>query len=148
LAASELKDTESALRFWNSATMAIPEPSRQSYFQALALRRLENHEAATAVLVGLRDFAEKRSRQIQKIDYFATSLPNLLLFEDDLEKRNQIECQFLIALASDGLGDSTKASAMLREVIAEDPNHLWAINALRWIESGTETTEREARLTR
>ncbi|HXO96614.1 MAG TPA: DUF5107 domain-containing protein, partial [Chthoniobacterales bacterium] len=37
------------------------------------------------------------------LDYFATSLPNLLLFEDDLQKRNRVDCLFLLALSELGL---------------------------------------------
>jgi hypothetical protein len=68
-----------------------------------------------------------------KIDYFATSLPNLLLFDDDLAKRNRIESLVLSALASHGGGDREKAVGLLQQVIAEDPNHLFAEEALHWI---------------
>ena len=70
-----------------------------------------------------------------KIDYFATSLPNLLLFDDDLDKRNRIDSLLLSALASDGLGDAEKAIEQLQQVIAEDPNHLFAAEMLDWFEA-------------
>jgi len=61
-----------------------------------------------------------------KIDYFATSLPNFLLFEDDLQKRNQIDSLFLRALASLGLGNLERAVEDLRRTLELDKNHLWA----------------------
>jgi hypothetical protein len=61
-----------------------------------------------------------------KIDYFATSLPNFLLFEDDLQKRNRVECLFLRGLARLGLGDENGATADLEETLRLDRNHLWA----------------------
>ena len=46
---------------------------------------------AREVLLELAQFASREDEDRPKIDYFATSLPNLLLFDDDLEKRNRIE---------------------------------------------------------
>ncbi len=71
-----------------------------------------------------------------KIDYFATSLPNFLLFEDDLEKRNRVDCLFMIALADLGEGKADRASALLNEVLIMDPNHLAARVELRSIARG------------
>ena len=68
-----------------------------------------------------------------KIDYFATSLPNLLLFDDDLGKRNRIESLLLSALASNGLGDVEGAIRQLEQAVSGDPNHLLANEMLRWI---------------
>jgi tetratricopeptide (TPR) repeat protein len=67
------------------------------------------------------------------IDYFATSLPNLLLFEDDLDKRNNVDALLLSALAHDGLGNTEKAVRQLEQLLVEDPNHLLAAELLRWI---------------
>jgi len=65
------------------------------------------------------------------IDYFATSLPNFLLFEDDLEKRNRIDCFFLIGLAQQGLGQQLEAEQAFRQALALDPNHLGALQELQ-----------------
>ena len=61
-----------------------------------------------------------------KIDYFATSLPNFLLFDDDIQKRNEIECLFLRGLAHLGLGDFAAAIADFQAVLSRDRNHLLA----------------------
>ena len=42
-------------------------------------------------LDAIAEFASQLMKAEPKIDYFATSLPNLLLFDDDLDKRNRIE---------------------------------------------------------
>jgi hypothetical protein len=65
------------------------------------------------------------------IEYFATSLPDLLLFEDDLEKRNRVECLFLRGLAKQGLGQGADACEDYREVLRLDSNHIWAQEQLR-----------------
>ncbi len=61
-----------------------------------------------------------------KIDYFATSLPNFLLFEDDIQKRNKAAALFVRGLAHLGLGNESDAVSDLKQVLAMDRNHLWA----------------------
>jgi hypothetical protein len=99
----------------------------------LALRALGDEEASCAALERLARFAEEKSQATPQIDYFATSLPNLLLFDDDLEKRNRIETAVLSALAEHGLGESEKAVELLRQATADDPNNLLGLDALRWV---------------
>ena len=57
-------------------------------------------------------------RATVEIDYFATSLPALLLFDDDLDLRNQIACRYLEGLASLGLGRPRAARRAFRDVLA------------------------------
>jgi len=57
---------------------------------------------------------------------FATSLPNFLLFDDDLQKRNRTECLFLRGLAKLGLQRMEESAADFREALTLDVNHMWA----------------------
>ena len=66
-----------------------------------------------------------------RIDYFATSLPSLLLFDDDLDARNRTECRYLTGLAQLGLGNPSVARRAFRDVLAADPNHVGAAARLR-----------------
>ncbi len=134
LAARQAGHADLARRHWTAAASALPEPGMHSYFQALAMRELGDEEAARQVLSELARFAEKKRQSVAKIDYFATSLPNLLLFDDDLEQRNRVESLFLAALADHGLGQRDKAIDGLRQVTASDPNHLDAGFVVDWIE--------------
>jgi hypothetical protein len=97
-----------------------------------------HQQAANEVLSSLAEFAKSQMATEPKIDYFATSLPNLLLFDDDLRKRNEIESQLLSALASHGLGDEAEALRGLQQVVAQDPNHLFAAQTLQWLKEGSE----------
>jgi tetratricopeptide (TPR) repeat protein len=65
--------------------MAVTEFSELTIFKALALRELEQVSEATAVLNAVRDYAAVERKVPAKIDYFATSLPNLLVFEEELD---------------------------------------------------------------
>ncbi|HZL52811.1 MAG TPA: DUF5107 domain-containing protein [Terracidiphilus sp.] len=140
LAAYKHGDSALARRFWNAAEAPLAAFGIHSWFQALSLRELGNEEEARVVLTGLSEFAAKQMNTEPRIDYFATSLPNLLLFEDDLVKRNLVDSVLLSALASHGLGDAKSAVQQLEEVIALDPNHYYAAELLSWIQLEAEMT--------
>jgi len=133
LAAQGLGDTDTAQRFWKAGAVPLPGPGIHSYFRALALLSLNQREAGHAVLKELEHYAAEMLSTEAKIDYFATSLPNLLLFDDDLQKRNRIEANVLIALAKEGLGERAAAIGLLQDVLADDPNHLLASETLYWL---------------
>ncbi|HLY41784.1 MAG TPA: DUF5107 domain-containing protein [Terracidiphilus sp.] len=133
LAADGLGDAERAQRYWRAAAAPLASVGMQSYFQACALKAMVEDGAAREVLLGLAEHADVMRKTKPKIDYFATSLPNMLLFEDDLAKRNRTEATFLLALATDGLGDREKALELLGSVLREDPNHLPAMEMTRWL---------------
>lgn len=69
-------------------------------------------------------------RQTPQIDYFATSLPAMLLFDEDLNRRNQIDSLFLEAQGLFGLGKTTEGRSKLDEVLAIDPSHAAAIDLI------------------
>jgi hypothetical protein len=96
--------------------------------EALRARGLETE--ARALLEELLRAARRRAREEVRIDYFATSLPSLLLFDDDLSRRNAIECRYLEGLALGGLGRIAGARRSLRRVLAEDVSHLGATEAM------------------
>jgi tetratricopeptide (TPR) repeat protein len=133
LAAQGLGDTARARQLWKIAASPLPSLGSHTYFQALALFALDQRDSGLGILNQLREFAAGMLHADPKIDYFATSLPNLLLFDDDLKKRNRIEANVLSALAQDGLGNRSAAISLLRQVIADDPNHLFASEMLRWM---------------
>lgn len=143
MAAEQLGDVELAHRYWRAAAAPLMSPGIHSYFQAQALKALGNHEAASAVLSKLAEFAEERMNAEPKLDYFATSLPNMLLFEDDLARHNQIESYLLKALVSLGSGDSASAATLLKKLVVEDPNHLFAAETLAWITSEARTVSEQ-----
>lgn len=87
-------------------------------------------QASTSLLEDLLAFATKLERTPPTIDYFATSLPTMLLFDDDLQARNVQRARFLQAQALWGLGDRPAAKVLLEEVLARDPSHAMAADLL------------------
>ena len=83
--------------------MAVTAYSELSYYRALALAALGKKDEAKAVLEGMKAFAGKGMKTPFKIDYFATSLPLLLIFDDDLESVKNAHMKNLAELADQGL---------------------------------------------
>jgi tetratricopeptide (TPR) repeat protein len=80
---------------------------------------------------GLLNHARKLRKAPATIDYFATSLPAMLLFEEDLERRQETEALLLEAQAHLGLGNRLKARSLLTAVLKRDPNHAVAADFAR-----------------
>ncbi|MFD2255480.1 DUF5107 domain-containing protein [Luteolibacter algae] len=83
--------------------MEVTEHSALSYYRGLSLLELGRSDEANALFADLKLFAENELTRPAKIDYFATSLPLLLVFEDDLEQSRRKEMNHLIDLATRGL---------------------------------------------
>ena len=86
----------------------------------------------------LIDFStgEKHYYDQVKIDYFAVSLPDLQLFDEDLTVRNRAHCEYLIALGSFGLGQTERSKTCYDRVLAIDNTHQGAILHKRLLERG------------
>lgn len=138
LAAEHIGNTLLAQQCWHAAAAPLPSIGYHSFFQALAEKKLGHLDAARNTLTALAEFAHTQSSIQPQIDYFATSLPNFLLFDDDLALRNRIECAFLTALAHLGLGQTESATRQLDQVLADDPNHLAAIEIKQWLAAGAD----------
>ena len=66
---------------------------------------------------------ELGSGRKQVMDYFAVSLPDVRIWDDSLDTKNEIHCKYMLALGYYGLGDKDKALEYLAEVEALDNNH-------------------------
>jgi hypothetical protein len=114
--------------------MAVQPFSETTYYKALALEKLGKSEEADKLLRDLLVHARTMKRQKARIDYFATSLPAMLLFDDDLQKRNLITATFLEAQARLGLRQVRPARRLLRQVLTLDRNHAPATDLIAELE--------------
>jgi Flp pilus assembly protein TadD, contains TPR repeats len=99
------------------------QPPEKIFYQGLALRALGDESGARARFNRLVDYGERHRGDRVKIDYFAVSLPDFLIFDEDLDKRNRVHCDFLIGLGEFGLGDEETALARWESALREDPSH-------------------------
>lgn len=135
-----LNEREKAVACWERATAGPTEPAAALYYndakpdkicyQGLALLKLGRKAEARGRFHRLISYGEKHLFDKVKMDYFAVSLPDLLIWEDDLNLRNVIHCKYMMALGHWGLGEKEKALRLLNEVETMDINHQ-GISALR-----------------
>ncbi|MDD2953208.1 MAG: DUF5107 domain-containing protein [Parabacteroides sp.] len=93
------------------------------FYQGLAFRALGDEERARSCFNRLIDFGEKHLFDSFKMDYFAVSLPDLQIWEDDMDKKNQVHCNYLMGLGHLGLGHQEKAEIYLGIAAGMDVNH-------------------------
>ncbi len=101
------------------------------FYQGLAWEKLGNKIFADQVFAGLVNYGESHEKDLVRIDYFAVSLPDLLIFEDDLQKRNYIHCKYIAGLGYLGLRRFKEAENTLKLVLSEDAMHFGAKTHLR-----------------
>ena len=137
-ACAGLADKNSARRHWLAAAnfkgdfqeMSVRAFSEMTYYSALSWEKLGQRAKAKKLFGGLLVYAQKLQKTQAKIDYFATSLPTMLLFDDNLQFRQETTALFLQAQAQLGLGKLTKASSLLQATLRRDPNHALAADLL------------------
>nr|WP_321356254.1 DUF5107 domain-containing protein [uncultured Draconibacterium sp.] len=113
--------------------MAVSAYSELSYYKALSLNELDEKVEAQDLLADIKKFGESKLNEKAQIDYFATSLPLLLVFEDDIQKRNTIDAKYLIALAHVGLGSYGDAIDNLKEVLQLNSMHVGSKDLLEQV---------------
>jgi tetratricopeptide (TPR) repeat protein len=111
------------------------QPADMIYYQGLAKEKLGKPVEARARFYKLLDYGEQHMSDTMKIEYFAVSLPDFLIYEDDLDKKNKAHCNYLIGLGKMGLGDMEGAKEAFKETIRLDNAHL---NAIRYMNMITE----------
>jgi tetratricopeptide (TPR) repeat protein len=110
--------------------MQIRSVSEMTYWSAKSLQHLGREEEASVLFQQILAYAAVLDQETPKIDYFATSLPTMLLFEEDLTRRQHITAAFLRAQALLGLGRIDEANSALDEVLILDRSHAGASDLL------------------
>ncbi|EDY81449.1 tetratricopeptide repeat domain protein [Verrucomicrobiia bacterium DG1235] len=83
--------------------MEVVAFSEVSYFQGLSLIELGREVEARELFEAMVSYVETELGKEAKIDYFATSLPNLLVFEDDIQTTRDDRLEKLRKLALSGI---------------------------------------------
>lgn len=93
------------------------------FYQGLAFLKMGDEENARSRFNRLIDFGEKHLFDRFKMDYFAVSLPDLQIWEDDMNKKNRVHCNYLMGLGHLGLGNMEKAKSYFDIASHLDNNH-------------------------
>lgn len=131
-------DTQAATKHWRRAArtprdfqqMRVQSISETTYWSGMSLLQLHRKAEARELFHSIHHYAALLEQQEPRIDYFATSLPTMLLFEEDIEERQRITVSFLKAQALAGLNEEETALSLLQEVLRYDCSHAGAIDLL------------------
>ena len=128
-----LGQKEKARECWEEATKGPQEPAAAMYYndakpdkifyQGLALLKLGREGEAHGRFYKLINYGKQHVFEKQVMDYFAVSLPDLLIWDDSLDVKNEIHCKYMLALGYYGMGELSKSQRYLEEVEALDNNH-------------------------
>lgn len=99
------------------------QPADMILYKGLAKQELGKQKEASACFNKLMDYGEQHINDTMQIDYFAVSLPDFLIFEDDLNKRNKAHCYYLMGLSYLGIKEYEKAKEKFETALKFDFNH-------------------------
>lgn len=125
---------EEARKCFERATIGTDEPAGAMYyndqpadmilFQGLAYLKLNKVREARARFYRLIDYGERHLEDQVKIEYFAVSLPDFLIYDENYTLKNRAHCYYLMALGNIGLGNTGKAAEFLKAASAIEPSHM------------------------
>lgn len=126
--------TEEAKECFEKAVVGTDEPAGAMYYndqpadmilyQGLAYLKLGKVREARSRFYRLIDYGERHLEDLVKIEYFAVSLPEFLIFDEDYTARNRAHCYYLMALGNIGLGELDKAAGFIEDATAIEPSHM------------------------
>ncbi|MEO8416312.1 MAG: tetratricopeptide repeat protein, partial [Ginsengibacter sp.] len=110
-----------------------PQPDK-IFYQGLAWIKLGDEKKAKEIFEKLISFAAQHFNDKIEIDYFAVSLPDLLVFDQDITLKNKVHCDYLTGLGLLGLQKSEDAKDHFNIVLKENINHQGAEVHVKMIE--------------
>ncbi len=126
--------TAEAREAFEKATVGTDEPAGAMYYndqpadmilyQGLANLKLGRTAEAKSRFYRLIDYGEQHLEDEVKIEYFAVSLPDFLIFEDNYTLKNRVHCYYLMALGNIGLGNTGKAKEFIDKARELEPCHI------------------------
>lgn len=132
----KLGDNKNSEKWLKKATEGIQKPQQafyyndqspdKIYYQGMAWKLLGNSDKAEKKFKALIEHGETHMNDNCEIDYFAVSLPDLAIWEEDLNKLNQIHCHYVIGLGNLGLNKTEEAKKSFEKVLKLDLNHIGA----------------------
>lgn len=141
----KLSDDKKAREYYTMASVGLDQPTGAMYYndqpphmifyQGLALLALGEKARARAKFHKLVDYGESHIFENQIIDYFAVSLPDFLVFDDDINLKNKVHCNYMMGLGHLGLGNIDMAKKYLNDARTLDPNHQGAEIHLSFIKN-------------
>jgi len=143
-ACAAISDEASSHAHWRDAVkfkgdftgMEVRPFSEKTYYSAMSMRKLGNEAECNSLLDAIEYYAKTLLDTHGEIDYFATSLPTMLIFEEDLQKRQETSAYIMLAQVALGRGAVADAKNWLQRVRQLNPNDAYAADL--WAEVNNE----------
>jgi len=129
-----LVEADKAKTYFELASEGLSEPSQaifyndqqpdKIFYQGLALQKLGRIDEANTRFDNLLNYGKAHMNDDVKLDYFAISLPDLLIWEENLNVINKIHCNYMIGLGQLGKRNDAKATDALMNVIDTNLSHI------------------------
>ncbi len=139
----QLGQNEQAAQRFVAATGGATEPGAALYYndqppdtilyQALAHRKLGAEQDAITIAQKLVDYGETLLDEPVTVDYFAVSLPDFLVFDDDMQRRHRVHCLYMAGLGYLGLGSTRLLPSPGSRPCWLKTRLIWALRSIaRW----------------
>lgn len=99
------------------------QPADMILYKGLAKLEACDKKGAYACFNKLMDYGERHLYDQMKNDFFAVSLPDFLIFDDDMNQKNKAHCHYLMGLANLGFADHAEAKKQFEQALTYDYNH-------------------------
>lgn len=114
-----------------SAMYYNDQPPEMMYYAAMAIKAMGDEKTANERFDAFISYANTHMNDDIKIEYFAVSLPDFLIFDADLNKKNKVHCYFMAALGYLGKGDNEKAEEYAKKGLELDKCHAGLTDILK-----------------
>ncbi|MDO7172534.1 DUF5107 domain-containing protein [Mariniflexile sp. AS56] len=131
----KLGDNENAYQYWTKASQGLSDPAiawfyndqqpDTIYYQGLALLKLGKPDEAYTRFDKLIEFGKVHLDDTVSVDYFAVSLPDLMVWEENLNQKNDAHCYYMMALGYKGKDDEN-AKKCFETLFFQEQHHLGA----------------------
>ena len=128
-----LGDGDRAKENFEKSTLGESEPAGMMYyydqpadmilFQGLGFSELDDTNSANTRFYKLLDYGEHHVHDKFVMDYFAVSMPDMSVFDADMDMKNKVHCYYLMGLGNLGLGKKDEAKTWFSKALDLDKNH-------------------------
>ncbi len=99
------------------------QPADYLFWQGIALRKSGNPAQAEQHFRHFIDWAAQHRDDVPQVDFFAVSLPDLVVLDVSAQQRHQQHCLFIEALGHLGLGNVSACQQRMQQLLQINPAH-------------------------
>ena len=99
------------------------QPVDYLFWQGMALKKLGKSDDAEQLFKSFLQWVASQRDHVPEVDFFAVSLPDLVVLDTPAEAKHQQHCLFITALGHLGLGDLSACQQALDALLQQNPAH-------------------------